>query len=320
MKTLIKLITCLIPSKELRHSIRQKYIVDANKKFNYGDKHIYADNDAETLIYNSITNSKSSLICRFGGVEFNTLNYFLAHKNKKFHFNKKILKQMSINAGFFPCDDYHLSRFSSELLELIKDIDLLGVWNLKGEDNVCNKYLSSEAKLITLDSINPITYQNPWSLALKGKKVLVIHPFEESIKEQYKKHELLFDNKNILPDFQLITMKPVQSLADNKDNLPYQTWFDALDAMKKQIDAIDFDIAIIGAGAYGIFLAHHCKKIGKKAVHMGGATQVLFGIIGKRWETEYKNTVGKLINEHWTRPLDSEKPKGADKVEGGCYW
>ena len=56
------------------------------------------------------------------------------------------------------------------------------------------------------------------------------------------------------------------------------------------------------------------------AVHMGGATQILFGITGKRWENKYDNTVGKLINEHWVRPMASERPKGAEKVEGGCYW
>ena len=50
--------------------------------------------------------------------------------------------------------------------------------------------------------------------------------------------------------------------------------------MKNQIVKTDFDIAIIGAGAYGFSLAAFIKKIGKKAVHLGGPTQVLFGIKG----------------------------------------
>ncbi len=317
---IIKLLSCLIPSKKLRREFRSKYANETTTPFNYGTKVIYNGDDGENIIYKNLSNENPSLVCRFGGTEMRVVSQFLKNKDKKNKFSNKVRKMIADLSGFYPADEYNLTRFSCEFLHILKDVDVIGVWNTKSEKFICENYLNSEAKLVCLDAINPITYQNPWSLALKGKKVLVIHPFEESIKEQYKKHELLFDNKNILPDFQLITMKPVQSLADNKDNLQYQTWFDALDAMKKQIDAIDFDIAIIGAGAYGIFLAHHCKKIGKKAVHMGGATQVLFGIIGKRWETEYKNTVGKLINEHWTRPLDSEKPKGADKVEGGCYW
>ena len=51
---------------------------------------------------------------------------------------------------------------------------------------------------------------------------------------------------------------------------------------------------------------------------MGGATQILFGIIGRRWE-EYPQ-IRKLMNQHWTRPLPEEIPDSAMSVEGGCYW
>ena len=54
--------------------------------------------------------------------------------------------------------------------------------------------------------------------------------------------------------------------------------------MQKEIDKIDFDIAILGCGAYGYPLASYIKSIGKKAIHIGGATQLIFGIKGKRWE------------------------------------
>lgn len=319
-ETIVRLLTCFIPSKQIRHDLRQKYIYNSNHRNNYGDKHIYQSNDAQKIISDKILSTEPCLICRFGSVEFKTINYFLNHKNKYFTFPQNIKLPMERNAGFFPTSNYYLSRFSYEFLELTKDIDILGTWSLKGEDFVCSNYLNKNSKLVALDTINPITFKQPWSQYLKGKKVLVIHPFEESIKKQYEKRELLFENKNILPEFELITMKPVQSIADNKENLPYKNWFEALDAMKKQIDNIDFDVAIIGAGAYGIFLAHYCKTLGKQAIHMGGATQTLFGIIGKRWEIEYKDTVGKLINQYWVRPLDSEKPKGAHKVESGCYW
>ena len=50
---------------------------------------------------------------------------------------------------------------------------------------------------------------------------------------------------------------------------------------------IDFDVAIIGCGAYGFPLAAKLKQAGKQAIHLAGATQLLFGIKGKRWE-EYQ--------------------------------
>ena len=54
------------------------------------------------------------------------------------------------------------------------------------------------------------------------------------------------------------------------------------------------------------------KRLGKQAVHLGGATQLLFGIKGKRW--------GEIGNEHWVSPLAEERPQGFEKIEGGCYW
>ncbi len=63
-------------------------------------------------------------------------------------------------------------------------------------------------------------------------------------------------------------LKPVQFLGSyGMQTCGYETWFYALDAMCKKIDKIDFDIALIGAGGYGIFLAQYIKSIRKKAMH-----------------------------------------------------
>ena len=60
--------------------------------------------------------------------------------------------------------------------------------------------------------------------------------------------------------------------------------FEALDYMYKEALKIDFDIAVIGCGAYGICLASMLKNAGKQAFHLGGITQLWFGIKGKRWD------------------------------------
>jgi hypothetical protein len=84
------------------------------------------------------------------------------------------------------------------------------------------------------------------------------------------------------------------------------------------LGVMEFDVAIIGCGAYGFPLAAHVKHLGKKAVHLGGATQVLFGIKGKRWLE--RDAVSQLINEHWVFPSEDETPAQFKNVEGGCYW
>jgi hypothetical protein len=165
-------------------------------------------------------------------------------------------------------------------------------------------------------------------MALEGKKILVVHPFDDIINFQYQKRGLLFENKNTLPSFEsLTTIKAIQSLGEADDR--FLDWFEALDHMKEEINCVDFDICLIGAGAYGFPLAAHVKRMGKKAVHLGGSLQLLFGIIGKRWEDPNygvkewgipKGTYSNLINEFWVRPGNNNKPKNAEQVEGACYW
>jgi hypothetical protein len=99
--------------------------------------------------------------------------------------------------------------------------------------------------------------------------------------------------------------------------------------MEDQIDKEDYDICLLGCGAYGMPLAAHIKESGKQAIHFGGSLQLLFGIRGKRWETNhygfdyFADGIGKypeLINEYWIRPFNNSKFDGSQDVEGGCYW
>ena len=121
-----------------------------------------------------------------------------------------------------------------------------------------------------------------------------------------------------MPKFEsLHIIKAVQSIGGVNNG--FHNWFEALDYMKREVDNTEFDIALIGCGAYGMPLAAHCKDIGKKAIHLGGALQLLFGIRGSRWEDnsyEQKN----LMNDYWVRPLPSERPVEANAVENACYW
>jgi hypothetical protein len=142
----------------------------------------------------------------------------------------------------------------------------------------------------------------------------------------------LYDNPDILPEFELITLKAVQSSAYAE--VPFKDWFEALKYMEDEIDKIDYDICLIGCGAYGLPLAAHVKRMGKQALHIGGGIQLLFGIKGRRWEVEYADpnawtynvpfklnlNYRDLFNDNWVSPSGDEVPKHAKSVEGACYW
>lgn len=166
--------------------------------------------------------------------------------------------------------------------------------------------------------LEPFFWKKPWSRALRGKKVLVVHPFTDTIRSQYEKRPFLFANPEMLPEFQLLTYRTMSSFAGNK--VPFATWFDALDKMCDDISKIDFDVALVGCGAYGMSIGAFIKReLNRKAVHMGGATQLLFGIKGGRWDRVPEYSEG-LYNAYWVRPKASDIVPSVKTIEGGCYW
>ena len=298
---------------------------------------------ANKIIYESLNNDSPLLIARFGTTELITLNnyrcitendFFLkkiynyitdkTHTPWWFEDNFKFLEDFS---GVFPATQEISEKFSKRYLEDIPLIDVLGSFQYY------EKFmpLALNHKKIHLETLYPFFVKNPWTRILNGKKVLVVHPFEASIKKQYSKREKLFEDNNILPEFSLITLKAVQSAAGIRPN--FKDWFDALKFMENEIDKIDFDICLLGCGAYGLPLAAHIKKKGKKAIHLGGGLQLLFGIKGKRWDNKnyginefkdipnlMKESYFSLYNEHWIRPLEEDTPINKDKLDGAVYW
>lgn len=290
---------------------------------------------ANQMIYDLLLSDSPCMIGRFGSNEIECTVFYRNRKYFKYDilnfargisdcwwYTDSIIYKMYNNAGFFSPTTEYLDRFGEEMMSAIEQVDILGSW-VKEED-----YFKKElqnAKLVDLELLNPFwgISSTPWSMALKGKKVLVVHPFAETIQTQYAQKEHLHKDPRILPDFHLITLKAIQSITGLKPE-GFDNWFDALYYMEQEIDKIDYDICIIGCGAYGFLLAAHCKRQGKKAIHLGGATQLLFGIRGKRWEDPnygYRGTSYlSFMTPHWTRPATHETPQKSGDIENGCYW
>jgi hypothetical protein len=282
----------------------------------YNGVKIGNSNEANMQIREGLISDAPFMAARFGDAELRTIVYTIENQlGLRVGFPEKISNIMHLNAGFFPPQPKYLKKYGELMIDCCGEVDVIGVWYNLLEDYILKKY-APMAHCVEGDSLAPYLSQNPWSAALKGKKVLVIHPFEESIQQQYERRVFLFNNEKILPDFDLQTLKAVQTAAGEVSD--FSDWFEALNSMYQEALSRDFEVAIIGCGAYGFPLAAMLKRAGKKVVHLGGATQILFGIIGSRWER--KPETAKLINEYWVRPLEIERPQNAKKVEGGCYW
>lgn len=297
---------------------------------------------ANDKIFRLLDSGKPCMISRFGTTEINCVNNYLCVYRKrpfmkkcwdyitdKTHtpwWNRSHWQAMYLWSGIFPPGLSTAEHFSEQYLADIPEIDLLG----------CHQYyekfmpLRENVTKVQLETLYPFFVKRPWTRYLHGKKVLVVHPFEATIKQQYQRRKALFDNPDVLPDFELITLKSVQTIAGNKSL--FRDWFEALAYMENQISSIDFDICLLGCGAYGLPLAAHVKRMGRQAVHLGGGLQLLFGIKGKRWVEQYPDVLHylpgvnihtnyrSLFNNQWVYPLPEDKPARANIVENGCYW
>lgn len=263
-------------------------------------------------IRESIVQGRSFAACRHGSSEL------LAVTRPKI----STLRTLVNESGFFPEDLSLLSNFSQIYTTSSQSVDLLACWNyLHGrylpEQRLFRDH-SPAAKLCRLNALTPFLFSEPWSMALEGKKVLVVHPFAQSVKSQYSKRRSLFGNSAVLPELkELIVLKSVQSVARNK--VGFDTWFSALDHMKEQISRLEFDVALIGCGAYGLPLSSHVKACGKVAIHLGGVLQLLFGIKGRRWEQQYDYDK-RFYNEHWVYPSAEETPENIELADHASYW
>ena len=281
-------------------------------KLDYAGMGLLTESEGNNRIKQYVTNGSPFMLGRFGAVEMHCVSRWMS--GQKCTDSEK--HQALYAAGIFPNDQKTINQFCETYIDAIKTTDLLGVWEVVDEKKAIKRYCP-KAELMPSRSIEPYYFDNPWSAELEGKKVLIVHPFIESIGNQLKQRELIWPGENVLPQFaSVMYVKSVQSNAGAITE--FKDWFEALESMKRKIAACDFDIAIIGAGAYGLPLAAYVKSIGKQAIQMSGATQILFGIKGKRWDDH--PVISKFYNDAWVRPLQSETPPDIKKVEGGSYW
>lgn len=288
----------------------------------------------QKIIYDKIIEGEPLMVARFGSIECDVcenIRYTFYKKRSNLRFicwrgqpnfiNPFLIPLFCKNAGFFPSDrEDALKKFYELMVDCMSKVDILQSWCYN------EKFFSDELKnaiKVDREILTPLLTDTPWTLALKNKKVLVVHPFADTIINQYKRIDKVFPNTIILPKFDLKVLKAVQTAGGSKTN--FKDWFEALEYMKNEIDKIDYDICLLGCGAYGFPLASHIKLKGKQAIHLGGGLQLLFGIKGRRWETEstyihdfpYAKT---YYNEYWVRPSKEETPINAQGIEGSCYW
>jgi len=226
-----------------------------------------------------------------------------------FWWDNSIRAGVCVCAGVFPTDIESIEEFCRIFMGYCSQFD--GFARCTYGERRLYDMLCPESTPIPMDALVPINHPHTWYKALEGKKVLIVHQYEKTIRMQYEKHVEFHKGQGALPRFELLTYKPVNSIGGKcKD---YPRWKDALQHMIDDISKLDFDVALLGCGVYGIPLSAHIKQMGKTAIYTGGATQVVFGIKGKRWDD------AGIYNENWVRALPDDIPENMGRIENGCF-
>ena len=271
--------------------------------------------DGNNFISHHLKHSKLFAAGKIGVTEIKILySYFAIKKPEEHSFNEGY-----INSGIFPKTVETFDYFCKTYLDAIKCLDLAPRWCKCAEvfEQELYAQLAPNCYNTPLGDLEPYYYENPWTNYLTDKTVLVISPFAKSIETQYERFDSIWNGK-LKKNFNLKTIKFPFSVGISDEMLKWRSYEECLGHFKDEISKQKFDFSIIGAGAYSLPLCSYIKTLGKSSIHLGGPTQILFGIMGKRWTENEK--INKYVNESWIRPRSEELPQQREINEGGCYW
>jgi len=224
---------------------------------------------------------------------------------------------------------YYKAIIESDAIGIFRKIPII----MNEEEYVVN---SLKKKELASRSLEPFYVMmeggTPWTHFLLGKKVLIVSPFVESFKKQIANGFRMFksdrdgndgnDGNNgdiFLEGQEFVFYKAYNTLAGNH---LHNSWYETFKIMCDDIKGLEFDIALLSCGGYGMPLCNFIKNdLKKSAIYIGGGLQLLFGVIGERWLNH--PTILEIIKDNDTkfiRPSGDEIVNNNGVVERGCYW
>ncbi len=284
-------------------------------------------NRDDQLIHRLLSSPNPHMIGRIAGVELKVAYYVLEQSHR---IKDQDLIELENNAGIHITSNESLKEYATRLIEAYDACSAIGTWETSGkvyevtgvgQDFIIRR--TPHLPKISALALEPY-YLPPtdfsWMTALKGKRILILHPFIHTIQKQLEYLKDIFPDRDWFEgcSFQLVC--PPFTLAGNHGNRDWKDHYEqCIGTLRAEYEKHPFDVALIGAGGYGMLLSHFLhKELGVSTIYVGGALQLFFGIIGKRWFTN-KRVMG-LVNDSWTRPLKEDQPSEFQRVERGCYW
>ena len=133
----------------------------------------------------------------------------------------------------------------------------------------------------------------PWTLALTGKKILILSQFSKEMAAQGNNNEIygcnIFNNK-----IQCLEFMPKRVENYNSDQI--------MSIYMENLKQYDFDVVLIDAYGYGNILAHYvCNFMKKSAINVGELLPLYFGLYNDYYEKKYPDIIKLYKNKHWKK-------------------
>ena len=227
--------------------------------------------------------------------------------------------------GLFPVRRDIFYRFLESYRSVLSRMDLVALWQTFGTyesalEHAAVERWAPQARKTGFYFIRFVKPYGTWLEDLARLRWLVVHPFKTSILHQLPRiHDFGIFSEISRPDLadriRDTRILPCPQLAYMTAPL-HRDWFETLHFLEARMEeeAENFDVALVGAGAWSLPLVAHAKKMGKKGIHLGGALQLLFGIKGGRFDPAC------IYNSAWIRPLPEDRPVNHRLMENGAYW
>lgn len=299
--------------------------VRLRKTIDFLDSRTFSLEETQSFISGRISAGGSTLIARPGGTESEALDQFLRNRVRSSSvsvlrpYSRFLRSRALANSGIIARTDVEFDEFAMEYLKSTLAASLLayGAFAPGALGLVLARERTGEknTNFLNLEPLEALSSGiRPWTDSLAGKKVLLVHPFVNSIRAQHEKIQSA-KVEWFLPAFELIVVSPPRTVTTTSAEAT--TWLTELKRVEEEIEMHDFDVAILGAGSYGLPLAHFVARQNRVAIHLGGTTQLLFGISGKRWANHPWTT--DHFRDTWVSPMQRDLFPGVTGIEGGSY-
>jgi hypothetical protein len=275
--------------------------------------------DAHDRIKRAIANRQPLAVQRLGAVEARILMWSLGLKIPgRFGLKYPVFFWETFsgttNAGIRPRNRASYRQYAQFCSTALGQSDVLGVWRT-GYEEAVYRTLQPRAVACHGETLGPtFRLRDHWLHHLGGRRLLVFSPFAESIRAQLPHMDQIWAPINLRWSSTVEVVK-FPYLIDDSCLLD---WRDVYASCSERLHRDDYDVAIFGCGGLGIPLAQVAKTTGRIGMHLGGLTQLIFGIYGARHLDHFWHR--ECINEFWKRPEPEERAQTYKRVEGGCYW